>query len=180
MKRLTQLECEHEADVLAAVATGRWAEDKRVDPALRAHAATCDICADALAVAAAFREDDAQSQDVVHLSDSSVVWWRAQMRARAEAARTASRPFTVIQVAGLSAIIGVAGALFGATSSWFQGLLVRLWTSIKSVNVPSFELPTIALPAPIIALVTEHALVVGMVAAVLILAPIAVYFAAKE
>ena len=47
MSRLA--ECRHEAELVAAVTSGRW--PSAVDPALREHVASCAVCADVLQVA---------------------------------------------------------------------------------------------------------------------------------
>lgn len=48
---MKRIECEFEADVLAAALQSRWPE--RVDTELRAHVSTCDICSDVATVAVA-------------------------------------------------------------------------------------------------------------------------------
>jgi hypothetical protein len=44
---------------------------------------------------------------------SAIVWWRAQMRARREAARTAERPLTIVHAVaiacGLGLLLGIGG-----------------------------------------------------------------------
>ena len=60
----------------------------------------------------------------------------SQLRARREAARTAGRPITAIQVLAFSAAMGLLGACFGATSQWFQatvrwaGALQLPWSTV--------------------------------------------------
>src|SRR2546427_8354011 len=94
------LECNREHDVLDAVASGRWPE--RVDEELRRHAASCAICSDVASVAAALQDDrDAAWRDA-RLPPAGRVWWRAEMRARHEAAVKAAQP--------IAAAIGLAAA----------------------------------------------------------------------
>jgi hypothetical protein len=166
---MRHIECEHEADVLAAVSTNRW--PARVDADLRDHVATCDICTDVIAVVAAFEADAEAVRGLARVPDSGIVWWRAQMRARQDAARAAVRPITVAQAVAFAATVGVAGALFGATASWFQHG-VR-WMAGAVTSTFAFRLPD--LPAWVVALVTDHTLLVtgGVVACVL--APLALY-----
>ena len=52
---LARIECEHESDVLSAVYTNRW--PAKVSDALRDHVFDCRVCADVVAVAAAFEAE---------------------------------------------------------------------------------------------------------------------------
>lgn len=142
------VECEFEADVLAAVLQSNWSEETR------AHVQSCAICSDVAAVAGAIDDAREELRAAVVIQDSGRVWWLAQMRARREAARTAGRPITAVQVMALACAVGLLGACFGATSLWFQSALRR-------VESTSF--------------VAEHGLIVLALAAVLLLVPGAVY-----
>jgi hypothetical protein len=148
------VECEFEADVLAAVMQSRWPE--RVDTELRAHAASCPLCSDVVAVAGAIACEAEQPLRAANIPDAGRVWWVAQMRARREAAKTAGRPITAVQVLAFSAAMGLLGACFGATSEWFQRV-VRFAAAID------LAWPTMAL--------------LGGVAALLVLIPVAVVVA---
>ena len=83
-------ECPHEQDVLDAVATGRWPD--RVDADLRDHARGCPVCGDAAELAPLFFADRDAAWQSAEVPSASSVWWRAQMRARREAAERAERP----------------------------------------------------------------------------------------
>lgn len=113
---MTRIECPREGDVLMMVSTGRWPDRAPAD--LREHAEGCDVCRD-LAVAAAGMDELASMAPPV-LPSSGTVWWRAQLRARREAARDVVRPITAAQALAFAAAVGVAGAVFGATAEWFQ------------------------------------------------------------
>lgn len=125
---MNAVECEFEAEVLAAVVQSRWPE--RTDSALRTHVAGCAICSDVLLVAAAMDESREEIRAVASVPDSGRVWWVAQMRARREAAKTAGRPITAAQVLAFACAMGLMGACFGATSLWFQGALRRMGEGI--------------------------------------------------
>jgi hypothetical protein len=105
MTRPSDLSCVHERDVLDLVAIGQW--PSRADETLRAHVATCATCAEVAAVAAAVREwaDETDASEPVKVPDASVVWYRAQVRAREEATRRASRPVLVAQLVALVAVV---------------------------------------------------------------------------
>jgi len=150
---MKRLECEFESEVLAAVLQWRWPE--RVDDSLRAHVAACPICADVTAIAAAIDEDRDEMRSRAVIPDSGRVWWLAQMRARREATKTAGRPITAVQVIAFASAVGLTGACFGATSTWFQSVLA----GIRSL------LPAIA----------AHGVLATAVGLMLILIPAAVY-----
>jgi hypothetical protein len=149
---VTRLDCPHEADVLMMVTTGQWPD--RAPAELREHAATCSLCADVALIAQVIDEDadlirgrsrkNEASMPAPQLPSAGTVWWRAQLRARQDAAKAVGRPITVAQGALLAVVGGVAGAVFGATTGWFQSVLQRGWGGIK-VAASTIHLP--ALPS---------------------------------
>ena len=147
------IECEFEADVLAAV----WSDD------LRTHVRTCAICSDVAAIAGAIDQAREEMRAAAVIPDSGRVWWLAQMRARREAAKSAGRPITAVQVMALACAIGLLGACFGATSLWFQSALSRIQSTLAGFSAAAF--------------VAQHGLIVLAMAVVLLLIPGAVYLA---
>jgi hypothetical protein len=107
MSRLA--ECRHEADVVAAVTAGRWPE--AVDASLRDHVTTCRVCADVRDVAAAMAAVERETLADTRLPAAGQVWWRAQVRARQDAARAAARPVLVAQALGAACALGLLAAL---------------------------------------------------------------------
>ena len=95
------IECPRESDVLDAVASARWPH--RVPRELADHVASCAICADVVVVAEAMRADHDAVWQQADIPSSGQVWWRAEMRARQEAIRKASRPITIAQ--GVAALL---------------------------------------------------------------------------
>lgn len=166
------VECEFEAEVLVAVLQARWPD--HVDDQLRAHAVGCAICSEVAAVAQAFDGSLEETRASVQLPDASRVWWQAQMRARREAVQAAGRPITAVQLVAFACAVGLLGACFGATSTWFQAALKRVASNAASFDGTAFL-------AAASTLFAEHgALVIGLVA-VIFLVPTAVYVAlAKE
>jgi hypothetical protein len=164
------LTCPHEEDVLAAIATGRWPD--RVDAKLRAHAAVCAICQDSVTVARAFACRETLAAPV---PDASLVWLRAQFRARAEATRLAERPITIAQAVAFAAVVGVLGAVFGAASPWLRDALQWVVGALAHVDPRGVPLP----PALGI-LVADHAGLTIAAALAVMLMPIAVYWVIRE
>ena len=121
------IDCPREQELLDALTSSRWPE--RCEPELRAHVGSCPVCADTLAVALPLLTEGEIAYASAHVPSSGIVWWRAQMRARHEAARAASRPITVVQaIACACALTLVAAAAFWARpglsgwEDWFRQL----------------------------------------------------------
>jgi hypothetical protein len=152
-------ECEFESDALAAALQSRWPQ--RVNDDLRAHVAGCAICSDVVAIASAIDDAREDLRTGAVVPDSGRVWWLAQLRARREAAETAGRPISAVQVVAFGCAVGLLGACFGATSTWFQSALRWMASSIPSAA----------------ALFVQHGALVLAAALVLFLVPTAVFFA---
>ena len=164
MTRQVVMECEREADVLEAVAFGRWPD---LAAELVTHVAACAVCADLVDVARALHGDREAACREAPVPAAGMVWWRATIRARADAARTASRPITVAQGVAGACAVGLTCGL--ASIAWrsvhwadrFGDLATRLATD--RVDFASM-------------LAMEHALpLVLALAACLVLAPLALY-----
>jgi hypothetical protein len=162
------VECEFEADVLAAVVQSRW--PGRVDAQLRQHVASCSICTDVAAVAGAFDGSLEAMRACAELPDASRVWWVAQLRARREAVAAAGRPITAVQLIAFACAVGLLGACVGATSTWFQSALKRIASNAASFDVGAFLTSTTTL------LVEHGTLVLGLIA-IVFLVPTVVYVA---
>lgn len=131
--------CPHETDVLDLVAVDQWPQ--RADASLQAHVASCALCADVASVATAVREwGDADAAP--RMADASLVWHRAQVKARANAARAASKPVWVAQGFALIALI-VALVWIGPSASWYASV----WQSVSN-SVPSVALSLPQTPMP--------------------------------
>jgi len=146
------LQCPREADVLDALASARWPD--RVNPELSQHVASCAVCRDVVAVAAAMREDHDATWQEANVPSSGQMWWRAEMRARQEAIRDASRPVTIAQ--GVAALLAL---VFVVAAGWFA------WPTLQGLfaTPPPFLLP----------------LAIGLLA-VLVVTPVALYFVLSD
>jgi hypothetical protein len=164
---MTPHECCHEIDVIETITSRRWPE--RADAALRAHVAGCAICTDVVAVASALHDDhDVALGEATRLPSADVVWFRAQARARAEAARLASRPIAIMQALGMAGAAGVISLLIGAVAYWVWQradwlAAVSVWAPIGD-DVMAFAIRGVLLA-------------VGLW---LLLAPVAVYLVASD
>ena len=161
---MTAHECVRESEILDEIAAGRWPAE--APAALRAHAASCPICAD-LALAASALHDDAAAtiEAPMALPSAGQVWWRAELRARHEAARLAQRPLLAVQV--VAAVVVLAALVTGVRSlapdAW--AWLARTASGARTVSLSTIEPLTLAL-----------VLAVGLW---LVLGPIAVYMVVR-
>jgi hypothetical protein len=74
------------------------------------------------------------------MPESTVVWHRAQLRARTEAARAAFRPLWLAQGFAVIALI-VALVWIGPSAGWYDAIWQRTSQSVASVGVASTTLP---------------------------------------
>ena len=102
-------ECRRECEVVEAVGCGRWPE--RCPEDLRDHVSSCAVCSQVLEVALVLRDDRESAYQQAVIPSAGLVWWRAELRARQEAMRAASRAITFVQAFGAAAVIGMSLAL---------------------------------------------------------------------
>jgi hypothetical protein len=168
---LTAPSCPHEADVLDLVAIDQW--PARADAALRAHVDDCEVCGDLAAAAAAIvalRESTPAAD--VRVPDASVVWYRSQMRARAENMQRASRPILVVQYATLAFALAIAvafsGPVLGWAGSWLQWLANSAPTlsNVVTIEAPQFPENSSRLLLGFGAFVLGFAVLVGVVVSI--------------
>jgi hypothetical protein len=161
--------CPRESEVLDLVAIGHW--PARAEADLVEHAAACPTCADLALAAGAIVELRDEAAMGPALPDASVVWYRAQRRAREAAARRAARPLVVVQGLALVCLVGLAAAW------WTDGISVaaRWWTRLAQLAPALPAAPS--LPADVGRLPLVLWLLGGTLAAWLVLVPVAFYMA---
>ena len=160
------MECPREQEVIQAIVAGSVE-----DEAVRAHLAACETCAEAALLAAALRDDQPVACGEASLPAAGTVWWRATIRARADAARLAARPITAWQGVAVAVAIGLVAGV--------GGMVWRLVTSIARfgglIDILQARRSDIAAAS---ALIAQHGIpVVLAIAACAIIAPLAIYFA---
>ena len=170
-------ECRREQDVLDAVAAGRWPD--RCHEELRAHVAGCAICADVVVVAQSFQDDHDVAWRTAQVPPSGRVWWRAEMRARQEAACKATQPITFVQGVAGACAAGIAAALIGIVwpAVWESlGVPAAVKTVTGSLNTGLLELVSVSAALP-----SQVLLSLGIaLAAGIVLTPLALYFVFSE
>jgi hypothetical protein len=91
------------------------------------------IVAEAIAAEAALARREATPPS------SAIVWWRAQMRARQEAALAADRPITIVHALAIACGIGLALSLIGTAVAGVRGSaswLVSVYQSLSTAAAP--------------------------------------------
>jgi hypothetical protein len=125
------------------------------------------IVAEAIAAEAALARTEAAPPS------SAIVWWRAQMRARQEAAQVADRPITIVHALAIAcgaglvlSLIGYAVAGVRGSSSW----LVEVYRSLATAAAPlaSIDLTSRWITLPLTAMLISA--VIATIAAYVIFA----------
>ena len=166
---MSRTECPHEPLVVEAVLSRAWPE--RVDAALVAHADTCEVCGDVALIASLIHDDHERSRHDAHVPAAGQVWWRSAIRARLESTQSVVRPITWLHAITAAMAIGVLLAI--ATLAWpfLPPLTDRVW----SVAVEFF--PNADVAAALASGLRLTAMLGAIAVAILVLAPLAVYFA---
>lgn len=169
------VECAREQEVLDALAAdaGReaWSDD------LRGHVDACALCSDIVAVALPLLQEHHAAVEGAQPPSSGIVWWRATMRARQEAAQAATRPITVVQGAAVISGVALFMMLLSATAptlfGWFGGL--STFSSLGDfLTLPRIEVTSL------VPTTNTGLLLVGACVICLLLGPLALYFAADD
>ena len=163
------LECAREQDVVSAVLSGTW--PGRCDESLVTHAASCQVCRDVATVSLLLREDLDHSRIDVRVPAAGQVWWRAAVRARLESTQAAARPMTWMHA--ITGAIALGALLAVLTAVW--PMVPGAWSTVRTVavDVASSGEVTTAIADGLV-----RSVMIGLVAAaLLVLAPLAVYFA---
>jgi hypothetical protein len=160
------IECPREDDVLDALTTGRF------DDELRQHVAACAVCTDVIAVAEPLLVDREDRSRAPHIPSSAVMWWRAQMRARQEAAREAARPITIAHIMGMLSAAAIVVVLAVMLSPWVRQTLSDAASAVGS-GIRDLDLQAMFLA-------NGWLLPALTITIFLLLTPLAIYFAIGE
>jgi hypothetical protein len=115
--------------------------------------AECPECGPLVLLAQQIRHEFEHTTRTARVPTPEIIWWRAQMRARQEAARKAARPIVFTQALAIAALIGLLVSVAG-----------RLTLPALSLGV----MPALSVGMPFVYLVLA-------VASCLLLAPLLVY-----
>lgn len=169
---MNRIECVQEAAVVEAVLSGYWPD--RADHALVEHVVECEVCREVASIATLVHDDHERSRYEVQVPASGQVWWRAAIRARLDSTEVATRPMTWLQGITAAAAVGVLLALIGTAWPFAMPMFERAWTMAAGY-----------FPSPDVANAMANGLrlsaYIGLIAAaILLLAPLALYFALSD
>lgn len=171
--RRRPFECPREQDVVAVVLSRRWPDG--CDEELRIHAAACEVCRDAAAVASLLHEDEQLARRDVQVPAAGQVWWRAAIRARVEAVHAAERPLTWLHGVAAAIAAGLLAALLGL--AWPSIERAGAWVAAQSISIN----PVTAETGQLLYAALQRGLPVALTVGVfVILGPIAIYFALSD
>jgi hypothetical protein len=101
--------CRYEDAVLAALASGDTVADWPEE--VRAHVEHCPDCAAAASVVALLASEQSRALAEADVPSSGQVWWRAEIRRRADARRAAERPMLIFQALSAACVVGLVAAI---------------------------------------------------------------------
>ncbi len=164
-------ECMRTADVLAAMTAGQ--EPELSNDELRQHADACESCREMVTVVSALRSERERVRRTTTVPSAGLVWWRAQLRRRQQAALRATAPVTAVHAAAIVAAVVLAVVLATSVAP-FVGMpsLSGFMPSMASLAEASQALST---QFPLL----RYGVMLG-VTAWLILGPVALYFALRR
>lgn len=90
-------------------------------------------------VAEAIAAEAAQARREAAPPSSAIVWWRAQMRARQEAAQAAARPITIVHGLAIASFCGLALSLAGTLIAGVRGSagwLANVYAALTGLAAP--------------------------------------------
>ena len=90
-------------------------------------------------VAEAIAAEAAQARREAAPPSSAIVWWRAQMRARQEAAQAAARPITIVHGLAIACFCGLALSLAGTLIAGVRGSagwLANVYAALTGLAAP--------------------------------------------
>jgi hypothetical protein len=171
-RRTGESSCARETEVVDRVLAGSGAAALSDD--LRRHVDGCQACGELLKVIEMLQQDHADAVLDVTVPAAGQVWWRAAVRARLEAAHAAARPMAWAQ--------GMTGAtLVGITCA----ALILAWPALGRVTALGFtrstelwDATTVQLfPSMLAALERSLPLALAVIAAVVVMPLLVLYFA---
>lgn len=152
---MTSTQCSRADTVERAVRDDRWTDD------LRRHVDSCPACSDIVQVASYFARSESRVVDDAPLPDPSIVWIRAQLLARRDAARRAARAINILQYAAVAAagLLGVflMTILWPRLAGWAEHLARQSGDAVNPAEFGSPELVIIASVGVILYLVLRDA-----------------------
>ena len=165
-------DCPRQQDVVNAVLGGTWPD--RSDDSLVTHAAHCVTCAEVAQVSILLQEDVDHARIDVIVPAAGQIWWRAAVRARLESTHAAARPMSWMHAITAAIVLGVFLAAITAVWPMLPGI-------INTIRAVSLEvLPSAEVAKAIAGGLTQIAGLAIIAAAIMVIAPLALYFVLSD
>jgi predicted anti-sigma-YlaC factor YlaD len=164
-------ECVRAADMLAAMTAGP--EPVISNEELREHADACESCREMVTVVSALRAERDRLRRSTIVPSAGLVWWRAQLRRRQQAALKAAAPVTAVQAAAIVAAVVLAVVLATSVAPFVGMPSLSAWVPQMPSWAEASGMLTTDFP------MLGYGLMLG-VTAWLILGPVALYFALRR
>ncbi|HEY0872094.1 MAG TPA: hypothetical protein VGD94_01385 [Vicinamibacterales bacterium] len=164
--------CPHEHELLDALQTSRPAD---LPEPLHEHVAGCARCSETLSVVGALLAEREALMREAAVPSSAIVWWRAQMRSRREAAAAAARPISYAQGILVACAAGLLATLLGIYVPAFREGMS--WIADAADGWSAFSLPIPSADVVSDPLVLAGIAALGLCALIL---PVLLYFAFHE
>jgi hypothetical protein len=177
---MTLRSCTRENEVKELLARGQYPQ--ACTPELRAHVTSCHSCSDLVLITRAFQSARVNTAAVANLPSPGLLWWRAQLRRRNAAVERISKPILGAQVFALSVSVLFAVGLVATQAtyglhwlSWFEGVS---WPS-QLHQAPALHLDAL-FPAALLNSTASLLVLVPILATLVLLGGVAVYFASEK
>ena len=153
------VDCPREHEVVRVVLMKHWPDG--CDDEMRRHVGTCGCCQEVVTVAAMLGAQGREDIQHARVPAAGQVWWRAAVRAHAEATRTVVQPMIWLQ--------GIAGACALGLAITLVGLA---WPALRDLGGQAGTLAATA--------AQQSLLVMIALAAFLLLTPLLLYVALSD
>ena len=164
-------ECVRAADVLAAMTMGP--APRLSDEELLGHVESCESCREMVTVVAALRGERDRLRRAAPVPSAGLVWWRARLRQRQQAALTATAPVTAVHAAAIVAVVALVVVLVSSVAPFvgmpsLSGFMPSTASFVEASRSLTTEFPLL-----------PYGVMLGGTAW-LILGPVALYFAFRK
>ena len=133
----------------------------------------CAVCSDLADVTGAVVDDRDRAWSQARVPSAGIVWWRAQLRAREDAARAAGRPVAFIQGIAASVAIWLILSLVRAVpAEYLEEWRTWITSALPHLTFTMADVARVTSTVPLVLFI--------LVAVWLVLAPVAIYFAAAD
>ena len=167
-------ECVRAADVLAAMTAGR--EPGLANEELRQHADACESCREMVTVVSALRGERDRVRRTTTVPSAGLIWWRAQLRQRQQAALKATAPVTAVHAVAIIAAAVLAVVLATSVAPFVGMPSLSSWVpQVPSAASLTEASQSLSIQFPLL----RYGLMLGATAW-LILGPVALYFAFRR